>query len=204
VGRGGKYLYFLASTNFALNTGWLDMSSYDRPSTRALYLMVLARGAVAAAAGVRRRGHGADTRRPVLRVRWRLTRAAAPRTGAATSRAAVPDVVIDFDGIMQRVISLGVGPRLLAAPAGAGRHDLLQTSRARRGKPRRQGGATLHRYRLEDREASSFVSGVQRVHVSGDRSEAAVPLAARTGRSRTRNGAGGADRHECGPDQRRP
>ncbi|MDZ7648245.1 MAG: hypothetical protein U5K54_14285 [Cytophagales bacterium] len=39
----GKYLYFLASTNYGLNTGWLDMSSYDRPITRALYLIVLSK-----------------------------------------------------------------------------------------------------------------------------------------------------------------
>ena len=38
---GGKYLYFLASTNYALNTGWLDMTSYERPVRRALYLAVL-------------------------------------------------------------------------------------------------------------------------------------------------------------------
>jgi tricorn protease len=38
---GGKYLYFLASTNFGLNTGWLDMSSYERPFTRGVYLVVL-------------------------------------------------------------------------------------------------------------------------------------------------------------------
>jgi tricorn protease len=37
----GKYVYFLASTNFALNTGWLDMTSYERPVTRAVYLAVL-------------------------------------------------------------------------------------------------------------------------------------------------------------------
>ncbi|MFA9452761.1 MAG: protease, partial [Candidatus Aminicenantaceae bacterium] len=37
----GKYLYFLASTNFALNTGWLDMTSYERPFTYGVYLMVL-------------------------------------------------------------------------------------------------------------------------------------------------------------------
>src|SRR5437667_265682 len=38
---GGKYLYFLASTNYALRTGWLEMSSVDRPVTRAIYLVVL-------------------------------------------------------------------------------------------------------------------------------------------------------------------
>src|SRR5262249_43332974 len=38
---GGKYLYFFASTNYALRTGWLEMSSLDRPSTRAIYVVVL-------------------------------------------------------------------------------------------------------------------------------------------------------------------
>jgi tricorn protease len=37
----GKYLFFAASTNYGLNTGWLDMSSYDRPVDRNLYVIVL-------------------------------------------------------------------------------------------------------------------------------------------------------------------
>src|SRR5918999_5872405 len=37
----GKYLYFLASTNFGPSTGWLEMSSLDRPVRRAIYLAVL-------------------------------------------------------------------------------------------------------------------------------------------------------------------
>lgn len=37
----GKYLFFAASTNYGLNTGWLDMSSYDRPVNRSLYVVVL-------------------------------------------------------------------------------------------------------------------------------------------------------------------
>jgi tricorn protease len=40
----GKYLWFLASTNYALASQWLDMSSYDRPVTRALYMAVLQKG----------------------------------------------------------------------------------------------------------------------------------------------------------------
>lgn len=39
----GKYIWFLASTNYGLNTGWLDMSSYERPVTRSLYLIVLSK-----------------------------------------------------------------------------------------------------------------------------------------------------------------
>jgi tricorn protease len=39
--KEGKYLYFTASTNTALSTGWLDMTSLQRPVTRSVYLMVL-------------------------------------------------------------------------------------------------------------------------------------------------------------------
>ena len=38
---GGKYLYFLASTDYGPSTGWLEMSSLDRPVRRAIYLAVL-------------------------------------------------------------------------------------------------------------------------------------------------------------------
>ncbi|MCD4692962.1 MAG: PDZ domain-containing protein, partial [Calditrichales bacterium] len=37
----GKYLYFMASTDFALNVGWLDLSSLERPVRRAIYMAVL-------------------------------------------------------------------------------------------------------------------------------------------------------------------
>jgi tricorn protease len=39
--KEGKYLYFTASTNTALTSGWLDMTSLQRPVTRSVYVMVL-------------------------------------------------------------------------------------------------------------------------------------------------------------------
>jgi tricorn protease len=39
--KEGKYLYFTASTDAALNTGWLDMTSLQRPVTRSVYVIVL-------------------------------------------------------------------------------------------------------------------------------------------------------------------
>ena len=39
--KEGKYLYFTASTDAALNTGWLDMTSLQRPVTRSAYVIVL-------------------------------------------------------------------------------------------------------------------------------------------------------------------
>ena len=37
----GQYLYFTASTDVGPTTGWLDLSSINRPMTRSAYLMVL-------------------------------------------------------------------------------------------------------------------------------------------------------------------
>ena len=39
--ENGKYLYFLASTDYGLQSGWLDMSSYDPEVSRSLYALVL-------------------------------------------------------------------------------------------------------------------------------------------------------------------
>jgi len=39
--KEGKYLYFTASTDAALATGWLDMTSLRRPVTRSVYITVL-------------------------------------------------------------------------------------------------------------------------------------------------------------------
>ena len=39
--QNGKYLYFLASTDYGLTSGWLDMSSYDPSVSRTLYVSVL-------------------------------------------------------------------------------------------------------------------------------------------------------------------
>ncbi len=39
--QDGKFIYTLASTNYGLNTGWLDMSSYDPELTRNLYAISL-------------------------------------------------------------------------------------------------------------------------------------------------------------------
>lgn len=39
--QSGDFLYFLASTDYGLSSGWLDMSSYDPSVNRSLYAVVL-------------------------------------------------------------------------------------------------------------------------------------------------------------------
>ena len=52
----GKYLWFLASTDFGLASQWLDMTSYGREETFALYLAVLNKTRREPAAAGERRG----------------------------------------------------------------------------------------------------------------------------------------------------
>ncbi|HUG40829.1 MAG TPA: PDZ domain-containing protein [Longimicrobiales bacterium] len=151
----GKYLYFLASTNFALNTGWLDMSSYDRPVTRAIYMVVLPR----------------DEPSPLLP--RSDEESAGERDDSAAARpgtSAAPRVAIDFDGIMQRIVSLDVPARdyveVRAGAAGTVFYLEAPATTVGAGGPPR--GGTLHRWRLEDREAETFLAGVRDFVVSHD------------------------------------
>src|SRR5580704_344789 len=42
--KSGKYLFFVASTDVGLSSGWLDLSSYQHPITRNVYAVVLKKG----------------------------------------------------------------------------------------------------------------------------------------------------------------
>jgi tricorn protease len=143
----GKYLYFLASTNYALRHGWLEMSSVDRPVTRALYLAVLT----------------ASEPSPLL-----------PETGDEPVRTAggdagkpapPPPVRVDLKGIDQRILALGVPAAdyssLNAGPAGT--LFYLETPRAGGNAP-----LVLHRYQLRERRAAPFLEGIRAYSLSGD------------------------------------
>ncbi len=167
----GKYLWFLASTNFALNTAWLDMSSYGRPETRALYLAVLDK----------------DEPSPVLPESDEEAAAssgATPSTDSARSAARSPAradtarpsrvsrVQIDFDRIHQRIIAIpGVALRnygqLRAGLPGTVffTEAVPQTGTASDGPPP---GGVLHRYQLKDRKAAAFAQNVAQYVVSAD------------------------------------
>ncbi|ACU58424.1 S41 family peptidase [Chitinophaga pinensis] len=43
--KNGKYIFFIASTNYAQNTGWLDMTSYEHPVRSSIYAIVLSANA---------------------------------------------------------------------------------------------------------------------------------------------------------------
>jgi len=142
--ESGEYLYFLASTDFGLNTGWLDMTSYDRPVTRGLYVVILD------AAGTS----------PFLPMSDEETDDASD-----DGREGEVSVNIDLEGIAARIVSAPNVPLrdytgLLPGPSG---HVFVTESVPN------QPGVTVRRYSLEDREAAEYATGVATATVSHDR-----------------------------------
>jgi tricorn protease len=187
----GKYLWFLASTNFGLNSGWLDMTSYDHPVTSALYLAVLKKGdaspllpesdeerAAAIAAAPTPPTPSADSASSDVAAQERATRAAEgngiPQERAQRAGVGVhsPRVLIDFDGVAQRTLAVpSLAQRtyhdLQAGPAGTVYwiENTPQTGTAEITGPT---GGALHRYTLKDRKAVPFASNVADYAVSAD------------------------------------
>jgi tricorn protease len=139
----GKYLYFLASTNYALNSGWLDMSSYDRPLTRALYLIVLNKEDVS----------------PL-----------APRSDdekekpKEDKKEGTPIVKIDMDGIANRILAVDIPQRNYAALYPASDGYLFYSEIVAN-----QQGQTIHRYNFKDRKTEVYLTPVNDLAISHDR-----------------------------------
>ncbi len=168
----GKYLWFFASTDFGLRSQWLDMTSYDRQTTFGLYLAVLKKGEPSPLLpeSDEEKGVGSAPARPAGGGEGRGEGEAAP------ARARTPvSVTIDFDNLHQRIIAISEVPQRqysLLRPGVAGTVFFLEApagAAAGRADPR-QGGppSTLHRYRLSDRRAAAFMTGVSTYDVSAD------------------------------------
>src|SRR2546423_1613447 len=154
---GGKYLYFMASTNYGPSTGCLEMSSIDRPVRRAIYLAVLS----------------ATEPSPLL-----------PETGdeppprptpaeAATPPPTPPaprpiNVRIDFDRIGQRIIAVNIPAadysNLTAGAAGGvcSTGPVLTTAPV-------PPSLRLQRYDLKARAAAPFLEGIRSYSLSADK-----------------------------------
>jgi len=168
----GKYLYWLASTDYGPRSGWLDMSSYDHPITRALYLAVLKKEEPSPLAPETDEETG-DGRRETGGVSVGGAGGGGGTPGNRDARPAVPAVTIDFEGLAQRVISLGIVPRdysqLRAATAGTVfvLENVPASGTAAAGGAG-GGGDVLHRYTLRERRASVFQQNVAQYTVSAD------------------------------------
>jgi len=168
----GKYLWFLASTDFGLKSQWLDMSNYDHTETFGLYLAVLSKNDTTPFTP-QSDDEGDTTAAPGRGGRAGGMAAAGDSAGGRAPRARVSrtpvNVTIDFDGLQGRIIAVpGIPERQYShVKAGApGNVYYLEASAAAAGPG--GGGSTLHRYQLSERSATSFVSNVADYDVSID------------------------------------
>src|SRR5947207_928464 len=154
---GGRYLYFMASTNYGPSTGWLEMSSIDRPVRRAIYLAVLS----------------ATEPSPLLPEtgdepppRPTPAEAATPPPTPPAPRAV--NVRIDFDRIGQRIIAVNIPAadysNLTAGAAGTFYYTepILTTAPV-------PPSLRLQRYDLKARAAAPFLEGIRSYSLSADK-----------------------------------
>ena len=149
----GKYIYTLASTDYGLQTGWLDMSSYDPSVSRALYAIVL----------------NSKDKAPVL-----------PKTDEETIKketdskkekkeakkiAEKVKVIINENGLFERAVALKLPVRnyvgLLKGPK-----NKVFISESKLNSP----GLIVHSYDVTKEKATVFATGVSSMNASNDRS----------------------------------
>ncbi|MGL4552077.1 MAG: S41 family peptidase, partial [Gemmataceae bacterium] len=150
--RGGKYLYFTASTDVGLARAPL-MSTINVPQTRSVYLVVL----------------DGKTPSPLTPESDEESPAPAKKDDKDKAEKAA-DVVIDFEDIDQRILTLPVKARnfvgLMAGKPGtlflAEGPEVVRPGAA--GPP----AMTLHRFDLKSRKAEKVLDGLSAASLSGN------------------------------------
>ena len=172
----GKYLWFLASTDFGLKSQWLDMTSYDHNETFGLYMAILKKGEASPLLPESDEDAGVNsTQVPAAtgNTGGRGPRAQQPEGGERAVTVAprpVTPVQIDFDNMQQRILAVPGVPvhqysQLRAGVAGIVYYlEAAGADEAVAGP----GNGNLIRYRLSDRKAAPFSSGVATYAVSAD------------------------------------
>ncbi|MFT3746438.1 MAG: PDZ domain-containing protein [Pyrinomonadaceae bacterium] len=148
----GKYLWFLASTDFGLRSQWLDMTSFDHNENFGLYAVMLKKSEPSPLLPESDEDKGANP--------------APAGGGEGGNRQRGPVTVqVDLDGIGKRIISIpGVPERQYSGLEAGADGTVFYLEAAGTGGA----GNTLQRYRLSDRRAAPFASGVASFAVSAD------------------------------------
>jgi tricorn protease len=181
--KNGKYLYFAASTNLGLSTGWLDMTSMDHPVTRAVYVAVLRKDLPSPIAPESddekadkdkkdKESKDSDANAEDKDKDKDKDKAGADKGekgekgDKAKSKKEAPKVSIDFEGLSQRILSLPIPERNYFAMFN-GKEGVLYLLEA----PdvlNRQGPVQLvvQRFEMKTRKTEKLLDGVRAVSIS--------------------------------------
>ncbi|HEY7509621.1 MAG TPA: PDZ domain-containing protein [Vicinamibacteria bacterium] len=163
---GGKYLYFLSSTDAGPVQDWFSQSNADMRATQSIYLAVLAKGVTSPLA---RESDEEAARKPDEGPIADAGKAGAEKPEAEKAEAApaapkpAVKVAVDFDGIGQRILALPPKPadysRLQAGAAGQV-YYLKDTTG--------NGDNTLQRFDLTKRKEDTILDKADDFLLSGD------------------------------------
>jgi tricorn protease len=171
--RNGKYLYFTASTNLGLTTGWLDMTSEAHPVTRSVYVAVLKKDLPSPLAPE------SDEEKPDAKKNDEADKSggdndkdesAADADKAKSTeggkKATPVKVQIDFNGLSQRILALPIPARNYFG-LSAGKEGVLYLEE---GPPVDGDGSEFHfvvqRFELKTRKTKKIVDNVDAVDLS--------------------------------------
>jgi tricorn protease len=165
--RDGHHLYFLASTNLALGSGWANTSSITSDPDYAAYIVNLKKEDTSPfklrsdeETITEEKKPEADAKKPS---KGKLPEKKADNDTTKTAAKEPIPVLIDFENIERRTIAMplsrGNYRLIIDGPAGT-----LFIGEQKEGVS----GLVIQKYTLEKREAKEFVSGASQVSVSSD------------------------------------
>ncbi|MGH7688426.1 MAG: S41 family peptidase [Gemmatimonadaceae bacterium] len=183
----GKYLWFLASTDFGLKSEWLDMSSYDHTENFGVYLAVLSTQDTTPFSPLSDEETGKPAAQEGGARGGRMGGAGGGRRGGEMGGGEAGDasvgmrppvrVAIDFDGLQSRIIAVPGIPVAQYSSLKSGAPGTVyyirpgeagEAGAPGRGRGAAGGGPELMRYRLSDRREAPFLPGVADYDVSLD------------------------------------
>jgi len=178
--RNGKSLYFAASTNMGLTTGWLDMTSIDHPVTRAVYVAVLRKDLPSPIAPEsddekadkkkdEKSSDSADAANDKDKAaadKDKNDKEADKGSEKAKAKKEPVKVSIDFDGLSQRILALPIPERNYGG-IYRGKEGVLYLLEAaevsnRQGPPQ----FSVQRFDLKTRKIEKLLDGVRTLSVS--------------------------------------
>jgi len=149
--KNGKYLYFIASTNYGLNTGWLDMSSLERPVDYSLYVTVLDK----------------NEKSPLLPKSDDEKIEKNDKNEKTDKQESDKDekikVKIDFEGINDRILDLNLPARDYKEIKSAEEGVIFYTESVEDKR-----GLTLHRYDLKKQKSKEVLDNINNFTISFD------------------------------------
>ena len=165
--KGGKHLYFTASTDIGPRVFGFDMSSYPHRPTRSVYGIVLRKtdpSPLAPESDEEKIGEDKKDEKSGTSTDRSTEKSGEPPASKPAERKEPPTVVIDFDNISQRILALPIPNRNYVGLAAGKTNTLFILE----GLDPAQGGTgnTLHKFDVDKRKLDKAIEGLNGFELS--------------------------------------